>query len=115
MATSPTQLTLRDMRVRGYYAEVVERFNSFTKTRNDFCGFIDVLCLGAGEVVGVQTTSYSNMSARIKKIKEHENLAVVLGSGIRVLIQGWRKVGNRWQVREVEICAEPIDDAEDKE
>ena len=118
MATSPTQLSLKRMRADGYYAEVVERFNSFTKTRHDFAGFVDVLCLGDGEIVGVQTTSYGNMSARLKKIREHENLAVVLGSGMRVLVHGWRKVGNRWQVREVEICAElaeVFDESEDKE
>lgn len=101
--SSPTQRSLKLMRDNGYYAEVVERFNSFTKKRNDFAGFIDILCLGDGEVVGVQTTSYSNMSARIKKIREHENLQAVMKSGVRVLVHGWRKVGNRWQVKEVEI------------
>jgi len=119
MAASPTQLSLKEMRARGYYSEVVERFNSFTKTRNDFAGFIDVLCLGDGEVVGVQTTSYSNMSARLKKIREHENLAVVLNSGIRILVHGWRKnKSNRWEMREVEICAElseTIDETDSKE
>ena len=104
MAASPTQLSLKDMRARGYYAEVVERFNSFTKTSNDFAGFIDVLCLGDGEIVGVQTTSYGNMSARLKKIREHDNLPAVLKSGMRVIVQGWRKnKSNRWECREVEI------------
>lgn len=101
--SSPTQRSLKHMRDQGYYAEVVERYNSFTRRRNDFAGFIDILCLGDGVVVGVQTTSYSNMSARIAKIKEHENLPAVLKANIRVVIHGWRKVGNRWQVREVEL------------
>ena len=91
------------MRDKGYYAEVVEKYNSFTKKRNDFAGFLDILCLGEQEVVGVQTTSYSNMSARVKKIREHENLSFVLNSGIRILVHGWVKVGNRWQVKELEI------------
>lgn len=101
--SSPTQRSLKYMRDQGYYAEVVERYNSFTKRRNDFAGFIDILCLGDGEVVGVQTTSYSNMSARAKKIREHENLAVVLKSGMRILVQGWVKKNNRWEVKEFEI------------
>lgn len=101
--SSPTQRSLKLMRDKGYYSEVVERYNSFTKKRNDFAGFLDILCLGDGEVVGVQTTSYSNMSARVKKIREHENLNFVLNSGIRILVHGWHKVGNRWQVKEVEI------------
>lgn len=101
--SSPTQRSLKMMRDKGYYAEVVEKYNSFTKKRNDFAGFLDILCLGDGEVVGVQTTSYSNMSARVKKIREHENLNFVINSGIRILVHGWRKVGNRWEVKEVEI------------
>jgi hypothetical protein len=91
------------MRDQGYYAEVVEKYNSFTKRRNDFAGFLDILCLGEGEVVGVQTTSYSNMSARAKKIREHENLEVVRKAGIRILVHGWVKRNNRWEVKEIVI------------
>ena len=103
MATSPTQLSLKLMRQRGYTCEITERWNSFTRTRHDLFNFIDVLCLGDGEVIGVQTTSYSNMSARVKKIREHENFKFVSDAGIRVLVQGWHKVNNRWRVREVEV------------
>lgn len=103
MAISPTQLSLKMMRDQGYYAEVVERYNSFTRKRNDLFGFVDVLCLKPGEVVGVQTTSYSNLSARIKKIREHENFVKVQDSGIRIIIHGWVKRDNRWCFKEVEI------------
>jgi hypothetical protein len=102
MALSPTQLSLKHMRDRGFYAEVVERYNFFTKRTNDFAGFIDLLCLSDG-VLGVQTTSYSNMSARINKIKEHENYPIVVASGIKIEVHGWHKVKNRWQVRIVEL------------
>ena len=103
MATSPTQLSLKLMKERGYKCEMTEKWNPFAKIRQDLYGFIDVLCLGDGEVVGVQTTSYSNMSARVKKIREHENFAMVCRAGIRILVQGWHKKGARWEVREVEV------------
>lgn len=103
MATSPTQLSLKLMKERGYKCEITERWNPFARIRQDLYGFIDVLCLGDGEVVGVQTTSYSNMSARVKKIREHENFAAVNRAGIRILVQGWHKKGARWEVREVEV------------
>lgn len=103
MATSTTQLSLKLMRDRGYYAEVVERYNFFTKRKNDFAGFLDLLCLGAGEVMGVQTTSLANISTRINKIMEHENLDVVLAAGIKIEVHGWVKKNNRWQVKIVEI------------
>lgn len=110
MAISPTQLSLKMMRDQGYYAEVVERYNSFTRKRNDLFGFVDVLCLRPGEVVGVQTTSYSNISARIKKIREHENFKTVCDAGIRVVCHGWHKVNNRWKVREVWIDPQNVVD-----
>jgi hypothetical protein len=103
MATSTTQLSLKHMRERGFYAEVVERFNFFTKRKNDFAGFIDILCLSDGVVMGVQTTSYGHVSTRVNKILTHENYAVVKASGIKIEVHGWRKVKNRWQVRIVEL------------
>lgn len=101
---SPTQRTLADMRKRGYVAEVTERFCQFTRRRKDLFGFCDVLCLGDGEVIAVQTTSWANVSARIKKIADHENVASVRKAGIRILVQGWRKGKNgRYEKKEVDL------------
>ena len=83
MAATTTQRSLKLMRDRGYYAEVVERYNSFTKQRNDLFGFIDILCLKEGEVVGVQTTSRGHVSTRTKKILGHKNFPLVKSAGIR--------------------------------
>lgn len=103
MSGSPTSRTLAEMRKRGYHCQVVEKFNGFTKTRNDLFGFIDVLCLGDGEVVGVQSTSDSNVSSRVRKITEHENVAAVRKAGIRIMVQGWKKKGRFWQAREIDL------------
>ena len=102
------------MKERGYKCEITEKWNPFARIRQDLFGFIDVLCLGDGEVVGVQTTSYSNMPARVKKIREHENFAKVSAAGIRVIVQGWHKKGARWEVREVEVVHQsPLESTED--
>ncbi len=103
MAISTTQLSLKHARERGFYAEVVERFNFFTKRKNDFAGFIDILCLGEGAVLGIQTTSYGHVSDRVKKILGHENYPIVLAAGVKIEVHGWHKVKNRWQVRIVEL------------
>jgi len=103
MATSPTQRSMKLMRDRGYHVEVVEKWNSFTKTKKDLFGFIDVLCIADGCVVGVQSTSDSNVSSRVTKIKEHELYPVVLASGIQILVHGWHKKGRFWEVRELDI------------
>lgn len=103
MAVTTTQRSLKLMRERGYYAEVVERFNSFTKRRNDLFGFIDILCIKEGEVVGVQTTSRGHIANRSTKIREHVNFPIVKSAGIVVVVQGWAKKGTRWEVKEVVI------------
>ena len=103
MAASPTQLTLRELRKRGYTANVVERWVMGANVRQDLWGFIDVLALNGKEIVAVQATTYANMSARVKKMTDHENLPKVREAGITILIWGWRKVNNRWTFREVDM------------
>ena len=103
MSVTPTQRSMKLMRDRGYHVEVVEKWNSFTKTKKDLFGFIDVLCISEGSVVGVQSTSYTNVAARVTKIREHELYPVVLSSGIQILVHGWHKKGRFWEVRELDI------------
>lgn len=103
MAVTTTQRSLKLMRDRGYYAESVERFNSFTKRKHDLFGFVDILCLKEGEVLGVQTTSLSNASTRRSKIIDHENFKIVMASGIKIVVHGWVKRESRWTVKEIVI------------
>lgn len=102
---TPTERSLKLMRERGYQCHVVEHWNHFTKQRRDLFGFADILCLGWDEVIVVQTTSLSNVSARIKKITEHENLAPVRKAGIGILVHGWgKRAGKRTvDLREVDL------------
>lgn len=100
--SSPTQRSLALMRERGYTCAVVERWNPYAKIRQDLFGFVDVLCIGEpGDTVGVQATSYSNVSSRVAKIADAEHWPAVNRVGWRVVVQGWRKVKGRWAVREV--------------
>jgi len=96
---SPTQRTLKLMRDRGYTCFIVEYWHHFSRQRRDLFGFIDLLCLGENEVIGVQTTSYSNVSARVKKIAEHENVGAVRKAGVRILVHGWDGA----KLREVDV------------
>jgi hypothetical protein len=91
------------LRERGYQVAPVERWNAFTKTRHDLFGCIDLLAIGNGETVAVQVTSKSNLSARKHKIEEAEAYPEMLRSGWKVVLHGWFKEGNRWQLKEVEL------------
>ena len=101
--SSPTQRTLAHLRKAGYpLVQVVERWNPHARIRQDLFGIIDVVAVG-DDIVGVQTTSASNVSARVAKITDSDALRVLRKAGIRVLVHGWRKVRGRWTVREVDL------------
>lgn len=102
MATSPTQRSLKMMRERGYICEITERWNPFAKVRQDLFGFVDILCIKQCRTVAVQTTSYSNINARVKKIQSLEAYPIVLSAGWLIVVQGWRKnKEGKWVVKEV--------------
>ena len=104
MKTSPTKRTLDALRDQGYIAEVVERWNAFSKTRKDLFGIIDVLAIGNGETVAVQTTSASNVSARMRKMEESPCLAHMRDAGWKILIHGWKKDSKgHWVCKTVDI------------
>lgn len=101
---TPTQRSLAHLRGQGYTAEVVERWLSFARRRQDLFGVIDIVCLGANETVGVQTTSASNVSARVRKIAESEHLGALRKAGWKILIHGWgRGKDGKWRLREVDV------------
>jgi hypothetical protein len=99
--TNRTTLKLRE---QGYLCENVEKYNYFTKRKNDLFGFIDVVAISKDETLAVQVTSKSNMSSRIKKISESDNYPLVMGAGWRIIVHGWFKnKKNRWECKEFEF------------
>lgn len=103
MSSSPTALTLRDLRRDGWTAEVVEHWNPHARVRHDLFGFVDVLALRGDVTLGVQATSDSNVSARVRKIAEHANVNAVREAGWRLEVWGWAKKGARWECRKVDV------------
>lgn len=76
--------------------EVVEKWIPGANIRKDLFGFIDLVALKDNQTLGVQATSYSNISARVRKIEESELLSVVRKASWQVWVIGWRKQNNRW-------------------
>lgn len=103
---SPTQRSLKKLREEGYLAEVVEKRLPRVFITKDLYGFLDILAIRPGEILGVQTTSAGNVAARLTKIREHENYAAVVASGMRVVVHGWNrptKTRRRWVLRVEEV------------
>lgn len=103
---TPTARTLAACRKTGRIAEVVERWIPRANKRKDLFGFIDIVVLdGLPGVLGIQCTSGSNVSARVKKIREECWPAAEswLRAENRIEVWGWRKKAGRWGVRIVKI------------
>ena len=105
MKTSPTQLSLKELRKTCTAVQVVERWNPHAKIRQDLFGFVDILALNGAETIAVQSTSWANTGARAKKIAESDHVAAVREAGWRVLIHGWRKNAktNRYELKTLDI------------
>lgn len=112
---SPTQRTLKKLRDEGWTAWIVEKWNAHAKIRQDLFGFIDIVAIKSGEpVLGVQATSGSNTSARVKKAIEIPALRTWLETGSKFTVWGWKKKGARskrktWQVNEYPIHLEDLE------
>lgn len=111
---TPTQRSLALLRERGYLVAVVERFVRFPPPghRVDLWGFVDLLAVKAGEVLGVQVTSGAHVSDRLKKIAASPHVAMVLSAGVKVAVHGWSKKGPRGKVKKWE-CREELLSAAD--
>lgn len=100
---TPAARSKKLLEERGYLVAVVEKWNPHARIRQDLFGFIDLLAIRDGETLAVQSTSYGNVSSRVNKITDHDNLPAVRKAGWGLVVHGWRKVGNRWQAREVDL------------
>ena len=89
---SPTQRSLKELRDRGYTAQVVEHYNSFIHQRKDLFGILDILCIKKGKTLGVQVSTLSHKGDHMKKIKECEHLQAILDAGWNVELHSWRKL-----------------------
>ena len=63
-----------------------------------------MLALRGTETLAVQTTSASNVPARVRKIADSPLVGAVRDAGWGIVVHGWKKVGNRWTLtREVDV------------
>jgi hypothetical protein len=101
--SSPTQRSKALLEEQGYTVAIVEHWNQWARRRVDLFGFVDLLAIRENETLAVQTTSGSNVSARVNKIAEHENVAAVRKAGWRIIVHGWAKNSKgRYVLREVD-------------
>lgn len=106
---SPLQRTLDKLRREGWLVAVVEHWNSFRGIRQDLFGFADALAVRGDTALLVQTTSGTNVAARLHKIQQSSAARRWLESPSRkIVVHGWAKQGprgeaKRWVCREIEL------------
>lgn len=100
----------------GQTAQVVEKWNPYAKVRVDLFKFIDIVSIDpeAKEIHGVQTTSQSNITTRIKKILDLPEAKEWLQSGGKIFVHGWAKKGGRgkrklWNIDVREVVLSDFD------
>jgi hypothetical protein len=104
MTVTPTQLSLRHLRDDGWTAEVVEHWNPHARIRQDLFGFVDILALRGPDTLAVQTTTVSNVPARVRKIAGSPLVGAVREAGWLIHVHGWRKKAGRWELaRNVDV------------
>jgi len=108
MRTSATQMTLKKLRTEGYLCEIVEKTIPKCFIKKDLFGFIDIIAIKGKEVLAVQTTTGSHFSDRANKILTHDNYPQVKALGWKIVVHGWRKIGERgkrklWACKEINL------------
>ena len=98
-----TTRTLQHLREHGFPAEVVEKWIPQARRRKDLFDIIDIVCLNPPYTLGVQSTTYSNISSHVKKIRESPVLKMLYDCKWRIIVYGWRKKNGRWIARRVEV------------
>ena len=104
---TPTKRSRSWLKSRDIENQIVERWNSFAKVRQDLFGFCDIVAL-CGGIMAIQVTSGDNVSKRVQKIFDEPRAKTWLAHGGLIEIHGWRKIGPRgkrktWQLRRVAI------------
>lgn len=124
--TSPTKLTLAECKRRGWVAQVVERFNTYTNRRHDLFGCIDVVAIVPprpgmaidwdlvawytrngpdSRALGIQCTTRAHLFDRSAKIIAEPRMKLWLEAGCRLSAWTWAKQGARgkrklWRLKE---------------
>jgi hypothetical protein len=93
---SPTARSLKRLRELGYLCQVTEHWNQWARIRQDLFGFIDILAIRDGEILAIQACTRSDISTRVTKVANHENVGQVRKAGIRIEVgmghhRSWRE------------------------
>ena len=91
---SNTSRTLEYLRSMGWVCDKVEQWNPYAGrfgTRKDMFGFADIVALGEGTIISIQSCGQA-FSEHDRKILDSSHALKWLQCGGRILLIGWRKI-----------------------
>ena len=100
---TPTQRSKEHLENLGWIVGVVEQTIPHTFIKRDLFGMFDLLAVKDEQTMGIQVTSISNITARVKKITEEPRLAVVRKAGWIVMVHGWKQKEDEHILREIDL------------
>ena len=102
---SPTAISLALLKKEGYTAQVVEQWVPVAHIRRDLYGVIDIVAIRSDVfgVLGIQATSKSNISARLKKASTNKHLLTWYKSGNNFEVWGTYKKNGKWEIEKREL------------
>jgi len=90
MKRSPSALTAELLKEQGWLVWTVERWIPGANIRVDLFGILDQIAIRDGQVMGLQPTSWENVSARVRKIADSEHIGEVRKLGWTLMVYGWK-------------------------
>jgi hypothetical protein len=69
----------------------VEHWNPHARKRHDLFEILDIVALRGDVTLGVQATSYTNISSRCRKIAEADATPALRAAGWRLVVHGWQQ------------------------
>ncbi len=111
--TSPTARSMALLRKRGLVPAQVERWNAWAKVRHDAFGIFDVIAIGDGYILGVQSTTLDHLGERKTKLFASPHTRLWLEAGGKIELHGWRKLLRprpRWEAKIIVLHSVPVSD-----
>jgi hypothetical protein len=99
-----TQMSLKHIRAdpRIHQAAIVERWMPNSSggigVRKDLFGIIDILAIGPGLTIAIQSTSKKQITPHVRKLTDAPESVEVLRAGWELWIYGWAKPRHRWEL-----------------